>query len=194
MVSADFTDVMNSTPFIVQTQLPQYINSCHCITLYTCMCVSEGKNIIVTVLSRGLWSLTMARRCIQVNLYVYYILSPWKQCDFNEGSVIGQVPSFCTVILDRSGSLMAAAHAVGVQKISPVNTEVIRLNSSEKANDIYMKMYILTGSRCSQHPPGTCRDGTKVFQSRRSQRAEQRDIAALGGIHMALLYISTYSA
>ncbi len=89
---------------------------------------------------------------------------------------------------------MATAHAVGVQKIRPVNTEVTRSHCSEKANDIYMKMYILTGSRCSQRPPGTRRDGTEVFQSRRSQRAEQRDIAALGGIHMALLHISTYSA
>lgn len=58
----------------------------------------------------------MACRCVQVNLYVYYILSPWKQCDFNEGSVIGRVSSFCTVILGCSGSLKAAAHAVGVQQ------------------------------------------------------------------------------
>lgn len=105
----------------------------------------------------------MARRCVPVNLYVYYILSPWKQCDFNEGSVIGWVSSFCTVISDRSGSLMATAHAVGVQKIRPVNTEVTRSHCSEKANYIYMKMCILTGSQCSQHPPGRTGTGRRFF-------------------------------
>lgn len=50
-----------------------------------------------------------------------------------------------TVILKRSGSRTTVAHAVGVQKVRPVNREVSRSHCSETATDIYLKMWILTG-------------------------------------------------